>query len=693
MHINWIKLQGVGPFKEDRHIPFQKGLNVLIGENEAGKSTVLRSIEALYFGFKPVKDWKYANWDATDVTLEGEIQETDEIASYVTRRYGARIRGSVQRGHLAEALGNGPFLETRIDLELYKSMFSMSTDELSNIGKKSWKELNDSLTDNYNSTVFKTAHEVVTELEAKSATLFKESGRGHSEMKRQREEEKELTEALAQLQIEHAYAVKSEDERRQLRSELAHVEGQLTQLDQKLLSQERFQKERVRQEEEAALTPEFQGLALLALPERAALDAHLLNKERLLQLKNQKQQLLAEQVKLEAELADLEKGPGLQHKGRSLVHIVLALLVVLGTGGALYAFWPNGLSYTELQWLGGLIGLSILAIVNIRVSAHLKWKKALLACGEQKLACQATYQGNRKALIALEADIEEATNQSLSVFEWLETHEDLSLDEALTYRMRLDYLAQRLEALKAQRLETETATDAGAADGNQTLEGLLQSKNEWTEKKIALERQLSHQTNMTAKEIEFKINDIEKRLGLANQKLWETALERDRMVFVSKIVAAAEQSYRHSQRPDFLLKASRYMKALTAGRYDEILMTEAGGFVLKSGNQMIPVGDSTSRGTREQMYLAIKTALMSRLDPMGTLPLLLDETAINFDARRRVGFYKMLEEIAQERQVIMTTCHEWFVAELHQHLELQIEALDEGMAQVAEGLKGKEVLG
>lgn len=664
-------MEGVGPFKAPKTIEFKPGLNVVYGRNEAGKSTLMRTIETLFFGFKPIKDWKYAGWESGETLIEGIVAETDEVNAHVSRRYGSKIRGNVLRGHVADVLGNNALWEDRIDIELYKSMFSMSTDELSGIGKKSWKELNDSLTDNYNSEVFKTAHEVVTDLDALASALYRENGRGQFEMKRVKEDQKSLEEQLRGLQIEHAYAIKSAEEKRMLKSNLELLNVKLATLDRQIKEHESMREALHIRSELSKIQTEADLLELLDLPSREHLDAFKHAMTRLVLVKQQKQQQMATLIQLEQAVAEIERTFNSKKTGRSALRVAIALVAVAAAGIGTWYWLPGGLT-TQEQWaIAGLVGVAVLATVNIRVSAYFDRKKAnakaegeLSTLSAEKLTLEGQIKsGEEEAVILLESVNE--------VSSWLENHTELDAEQANELRLRLDYLKSRQSELLALQPAESLNLNAKDSDTEITVASLLEKRDHLTEQKIDIEKQLAHNTELTPKEIEFRMNELEKKIDLNSQSLWQTAIQRDRMLFASKIVSAAEQQYRHSQRPDFLIKASRFMKLLSDGRYEEILMTEAGGFVLKENSRLTPVGESTSRGTKEQMYMAIKIALMTRLDPLGRYPLLLDEVVINFDEQRRLGFYKMIEEIGKERQIIMATCHEWLLEEMRQTLPFE----------------------
>ncbi|MBU1157286.1 MAG: hypothetical protein KJ921_15645, partial [Proteobacteria bacterium] len=65
-----------------------------------------------------------------------------------------------------------------------------------------------------------------------------------------------------------------------------------------------------------------------------------------------------------------------------------------------------------------------------------------------------------------------------------------------------------------------------------------------------------------------------------------------------------------------------------------------------------------SRGTRDQLYLCLRLALAQEITAQGEpLPLILDDPLVNFDAQRLAAALAMLCRVAEERQVILLTCH------------------------------------
>ncbi len=65
-----------------------------------------------------------------------------------------------------------------------------------------------------------------------------------------------------------------------------------------------------------------------------------------------------------------------------------------------------------------------------------------------------------------------------------------------------------------------------------------------------------------------------------------------------------------------------------------------------------------SLGTRQQLYLALRVALLITAENVGrSLPILCDDILVNFDDERRREAIKVIVELSRYRQVILFTCH------------------------------------
>ena len=65
-----------------------------------------------------------------------------------------------------------------------------------------------------------------------------------------------------------------------------------------------------------------------------------------------------------------------------------------------------------------------------------------------------------------------------------------------------------------------------------------------------------------------------------------------------------------------------------------------------------------SRGTREQLYLAMRFGLIQEYETRSEpLPVVMDDVFVNFDDDRRDKVIEILKEFSEGRQVIILSCH------------------------------------
>ena len=165
------------------------------------------------------------------------------------------------------------------------------------------------------------------------------------------------------------------------------------------------------------------------------------------------------------------------------------------------------------------------------------------------------------------------------------------------------------------------------------------------------------------------VDAIEGRIEVIQDQVRETKRARDRAFVIARLVREADRRFREANQPELLLRAGRYLKQVTRGRYERIEMGEAGdeSFYLRepAGSRPIRVGETTSQGTKEQVYLALRLAIVNHLDSgQEHLPIFMDETLVNWDAWRRDKALDLLEQLAAERQVFIFTCHPAMAAEM-----------------------------
>ncbi|MBQ1948024.1 MAG: AAA family ATPase [Clostridia bacterium] len=155
-----------------------------------------------------------------------------------------------------------------------------------------------------------------------------------------------------------------------------------------------------------------------------------------------------------------------------------------------------------------------------------------------------------------------------------------------------------------------------------------------------------------------------------------TVLEKEKQRFMQKIsdyeeykaaLFAAKEVYTEAMermmknlRPDVNRRASAYMQRMTNGIYDEIQVDKAIITAHTKGRSFEE--DTVSRGTRGQLYLAMRLSygvLLGRKEPVF---LFLDDALRDFDEQRAMAAIRLLSEEAGKHfsQIVLFTCQHRF---------------------------------
>lgn len=122
--------------------------------------------------------------------------------------------------------------------------------------------------------------------------------------------------------------------------------------------------------------------------------------------------------------------------------------------------------------------------------------------------------------------------------------------------------------------------------------------------------------------------------------------------------------YEHQRQPEALRIASGILSVLTRRRYRRVWtpVDEDTLLVDDEDGQSRRI-EQLSRGTREQLFLALRLALASVYGRSKVeLPVILDDVLVNFDVHRVAAAGRVLEKLARSgRQILVFTCHRHIV--------------------------------
>ncbi|MNJ38640.1 hypothetical protein D3C77_334910 [compost metagenome] len=266
-----------------------------------------------------------------------------------------------------------------------------------------------------------------------------------------------------------------------------------------------------------------------------------------------------------------------------------------------------------------------------RLSRLEELEQALLAEGK---AANGEEFLRRSAAVSRRAELERELRQLETViFSGLEIAEQSQLEELLSGSSE-EELQQRLLA----------------------VEKVLEAKESaWRELQERKGRLLQEQESL---EQRGRQEEVHQQLAEQKAALQDTLEKYAVMAVCQELIARVRRVYEEERQPEVLRLASAYLQQMTNGRYKRI--------VLKMGSQELQaehcdygaIGSSAlSRGTAEQLYLSMRLALADAVSHHRSIPILLDDLFVNFDAARLQGVISVLKQVAVQRQIVMMTCH------------------------------------
>ncbi len=250
-------------------------------------------------------------------------------------------------------------------------------------------------------------------------------------------------------------------------------------------------------------------------------------------------------------------------------------------------------------------------------------------------------------------------------------------DDVEEFRRRARQLAQRLE-LERQRDEHRRALERLSGPGQQfdAFREALTSADPAAleEESVRLSElhaevedrrdTLREERGGIATELEQLVSEEESsalriRKSTLEEQLQENAREWSRLTIAESLLERTSQKFEQERQPSVIRHAQDFFASVTGDRYQRLYAP--------IGEQTVTVTDSAgaskqpgelSRGTREQLYLALRFGLIREFgEHAECLPVVVDEALVNFDPRRARLAADSFAQLSETNQVLVFTCH------------------------------------
>jgi DNA repair exonuclease SbcCD ATPase subunit len=696
MILRRLELKHFGKFGE-RTFEFRQGMNLVVGPNEAGKSTLMEAIPAVLFGLRKkdrFKPWgRQGNSEAVlnledrghTIRIERDIlsdrvclAEGDDL-HHVLYSFEGKVSPQGRSSERVEYLEQLIRLFGIADEDVFRAslFFGQSSLEifgkgglstkiktlLSGFGEVDYDRVLDSLCDDYfaitrqnpwgkDKTRDRELEEVCKRIEVLEKRWF-EARKALQELEGLRKDIHRVKESIETDSSEYAKGeryltwirkqYRLEEKEEILRRDFSRVNGQA---------------EKVSELEQRRKTLEKE-LAKTGLPREIPEDLPILLSE--------SEEVRKELVALQEESAGLREQLLAHSAPLWRLSGLLSLLFIVG-GGALVWMRPEWL--TNILMGSGLL-TALVWIVYLRRAglqhaerSRLKGQAQILERGREEAQVRLTELDERFEKIGMfpsAVDIVkmqrnlERNRQLIDQLREVESALKVLEDSAELTREK-EHLTRELAVL-GERMERERPMSRNGLIPPEELPDAEEKLKELGESLKKSEKELLELTRKEAA-LQGALSDLQ-QIEEEGERLKEreTSLTRRKkaLAMACELLSGAVEEFRQSYLERLAVESGHYLGIATGGRYDAIRLDDDFSLFLegKQGNWYSV--EHFSRGTVDAVYFAVRLALARHLSCGRRPPLFLDDPMVNFDTARLGETLNALEELSGEHQIILFT--------------------------------------
>ena len=614
MIIKELELINFGKFS-NKTVRFDKGMNIIYGENEAGKTTLHTFIRGMLFGIEKQRGKASANdlysrfepWD-DPTNYQGKMRIEQNGKNYRIERF---FNKNNKRFAVIDEDEGRELTEEEIDslLSGLNEACYYNTISISQLGSATSKEL-EYILKSYAANLGATKSMEIDIKEA-FADLDKQRKKISTDNKigQEQEVDRALKNAIEKLEI-------SEDEQNKIAAGLEQKAEVLEEVESK--HKEIAAKDEKRLERIAKQNERKDKLYQDALVFTADVEKYSTSLEKVREHKAEIEEKLKEFKVSSREVLDnlVEKAT---NKSNFPFLFMILMLACLGAG--------VGLIVGNLDW-------------NL-LRAH--WKLPALCFGGAFVfliasICKFFYNKKKKAKNL------ERLKEVRQLIEEQETakHEEIYIERQLANKK--EALEKTQIMLKAEN-ENEEGTEDFSDELKEVRDKALELKEQINRAQWQLEQ--SQERDIATNNQIAELKEIQKNIFEAKREV--DAIERAK----SEIEEIADE-IRNSFGKRLNERASFYMGKITNGKYDNLNIDEKLNITV-NGKHSLVAANRLSKGTIEQIYMSLRLGATDIIFEENEMPILLDDAFAMYDNKRMGNTMRFMAN--EMDQVIMFSCH------------------------------------
>ena len=630
MKIKKIKINAYGKLK-DKETAFQDHVNVIYGENEAGKSTILHFIVNMLYGISKNKNGKaysdfekYKPWDTEDfsgkieyILDNGEIFEVfRDFKKKNPQIFNEKKEDISKQFNIDKAKGNEFFYEqTKMDETLFLSTIVVNQEQVK-LEKSEQNMLIQKI-----ANLIGTGEDNVSYKRA----IDRINRRQLEEIGTDRSREKPLNKLLREnqnlekekIELEKYKNVKYEIEenKKNLLEKFSNLDIELEYLNKikKILEEEKIENEKIKIKEDI----------------KNDNDKKInLNKKEILEIENGNQKIFK---KNNQKINDLIKNKNKLKNQFITIFIILILINILQ-----FIFIKNHvLKYAFLLTIPVFFIFSIILLKN-------KINKIKILENENKNE---------------EEKINKEKNNYLNENKIIEKNNN-------ELKIEINELKNNLNLITNSEIEKIKNNYLNKIKNNEILK--INNFNAVNEEIEKIQKELNtikiklHELDFDKENVEPKVDNlmkIEEKIVNNNEKIVNLKKLEKSMNLAKTFLEKAYEKMKNTVTPKFTENLSKNMREITNGKYDNVMVQDDYGLVVELENGNYVQANRLSIGTIDQLYLSLRLSMTEDLSKEN-MPIILDEAFAYYDTQRLEKILKYLINIYPDRQILIFTCTE-----------------------------------
>ncbi len=217
-----------------------------------------------------------------------------------------------------------------------------------------------------------------------------------------------------------------------------------------------------------------------------------------------------------------------------------------------------------------------------------------------------------------------------------------------------------IEGLRLSASESEKSAE-GPKASTQELKGELDTVNEDLDSKRKQEHALHLMMTERAAGLRT-LNEVDEERAATEQRMAELELELQAAAAAISVIEEVTREQHSRIAPQLANLASGYLKEITNGVYDELLVDQDMQISVRIPETKSLNSDPErrlSKGTVDQIYFALRLAMVQSMSHNSeSIPMVLDDPFANYDDTRLACAMRLLARIGETNQVLLFTCRE-----------------------------------